>query len=206
MTLVTDTRAALREALLADLEQAIDERSQTLESGPLEGLVVISAGHVDEVFAEARQADLPELDDTTAEVRTPATVFVLAECPRCHIGQTISVEMEPQLVVSRDGSELKLKARAKSRTHVCGQLPLPVGAADGQGSFELEDITRTPFDADGRVGNPVEETDTPLDLGRCPYPGCDLVAEHGGAHGAVEDDEDVDDDLLPGEPSESDGA
>jgi hypothetical protein len=80
----------------------------------------------------------PDAGGDIAEVRTPASVVVWAICPRCSIAQAILVTIKPELLVSDEGSELRVKAKAKGRSHLCGQLPLPV-AADGQESLGFDD-------------------------------------------------------------------
>ena len=92
---------------------------------------------VNDVF----EVPLPPPSAHHAEVSTPATIIVAAECPKCGIAHPISVKITPELLVDPDGSELRIKAKAKGRTHVCGQLALPDEApeADGQQAFGLTD-------------------------------------------------------------------
>lgn len=101
---------------------------------------VLTRRDVDEAIAAVFSQPIPMPEDTTAEVHTPATVIVSAICPRCSISQLIVVTMKPELLVSDEGSEIRIKAKAKGRAHICGQLPLPVNAeADGQEALGLED-------------------------------------------------------------------
>jgi len=59
-----------------------------------------------------------------AEVVTGATIVVWALCPNCGIAAAITVNIDPELRVSPDTSELHVKAKSKGAPHVCGQLPL----------------------------------------------------------------------------------
>lgn len=173
---IANTRAAARDHLLERVRQAAAERLTAIEGGPLDGIEVLSAGTLDEVLGAVRAEELPPLDLHTAEVlsdSTPALVLVWAACPRCGIRQLLSAEISPRLVVEAS-AELSLRARSKARSHVCGQLPLKVGPeADGQASFELEDIIGEEAGVEAEaepVGDP------------CPFPGCALEAEHAGDH------------------------
>ena len=106
-----------------------------------------------------------------AEVATPATIFVAAECPRCHvpgrIPLTVSVELHQD-----DSETLHLKGKSKPAIHLCGQMSLPEDAPE-QTEFELEDI----------IG---EQPTVPPDP--CPFPGCRLPVDHSGAHNDLSDD------------------
>jgi len=163
------TRNNYRAGLIARITEGLLSRQQTIESGPLEGLEVISAGHVAEVLGMALREPLPPFSLTTAEVATPAILVVTAFCPRCRLPASMLMSVTPQLVVEAGGGELRLKGHTKAVSHVCGQLPLPVGA-DGQTSFELADIVTA------------EDALTDEERDPCPYPGCTLPEEHEGEH------------------------
>lgn len=201
---VANTRAAQRAAVIEEVRHALAGRQVPMEGGPMDGIEVISEGHVREALDEVLRAPLPLLDETTAEVSTPASVVVNAECPRCHIAQSLGVVITPVLTVDPDGSAIRLKVKGAgqpgSHTHVCGQLPLPRSAAE-PGLFELADITGgrklDPEDEDDGVdddqGNPDALPET------CPFPDCTRPVDHAGDHsdhnGADEDP--TESDLLP---------
>lgn len=105
---------------------------------------------VNDVF----EVPLPPPSEHYAEVSTPAKVVVAAECPKCGIAHPIEVKMWPELLVDPDGSELRIKAKAKGRAHVCGQLPLPDAP-------EEEEAQQT-LPLDGILGGPVEGDDSEL--------------------------------------------
>jgi hypothetical protein len=184
------TRARFRADLLDALEGEIAKVKQDVAApGEWDGVPVVTAKDLADVFATIFGTELPPPDESSAEVRTPATVLVSAECPRCFIPQTIAMTVGPELRVNADGSELRLRAKAKAVSHVCGQLPLPVADVD-QGSFALEDIV-------GGGGNDNESTAGPRDesgageecVGANHVPGCH--------HFDQAPPEDPDDDLLP---------
>lgn len=119
---------------LAQAEAEVDEEAQQAADELLEwsGVPVVTRKDLDEALRAVFGQPLPPASETEAEVRTPAYVLVSAVCPRCHIAQDISVEINPELLISNDGSELRLKAKAKGRTHLCGQLPLATNGHDAQ--------------------------------------------------------------------------
>ena len=61
---------------------------------------------------------------TATTVRTPADLIVIATCPTCEQVTGIRMVIGAELLVSDEGSELRLKARAKGVAHVCEQMPL----------------------------------------------------------------------------------
>jgi hypothetical protein len=213
MTLATvaNTRAAQRSGLIEELRVALTARQVAIEGGALDGVEVVSEGHIREALDEILAGELPELDDRTAEVRTPATVLVEAECPRCHIAQEIDVELGAVLTTDSKSSSLKLRAKATARIHICGQMRM-VGASDevdGQEeAFELEDITggeTEPVADETRVGDMADPTfpDIRDEVEVCPHPHCILPGDHSGQHelakatGPADDEDPTSGDLLP---------
>jgi hypothetical protein len=170
------TRNNFRAGLVARITEGLISRQQTIESGPLEGLEVISAGHVAEVLGMALREPLPPYSITTAEVATPATLVVTAFCPRCRLPALMLMSVTSQLVVEAGGGELRLKGHTKAVSHVCGQLALPIGP-EGQASFELEDIV-----GEDDALTEGERTESGIPLTICPFPGCILREEHEGDH------------------------
>ena len=205
-----------REAVVAVLRRRLEGRLQDVEGGPWDGVRVVTAKDLGEALAE----ELPPASLFVAEVRTPGWVTVSAVCPRCAIPTDVSVSITSQLVSEIGGSEIKLKAKSKGRSHVCGQTRIDEAADGDQGSFELTDIIGDDAEPEdlGDVGDQAAHLDgdedvpretlaaepeddvlaeSGLDLGGCPFPGCILAAEHEGRHSIPPPAPDVDDDLLP---------
>lgn len=127
-----DDAAAIAVAMGGELSAA-EVVSEAIGNVP-----VLTRRDVDEAIAAVWSQPIPMPEETAAEVHTPSSVLVWAICPRCSLAQAILVTIKPELLVSDEGSELRVKAKAKGRTHICGQLPLPVATAD-QESLGLDD-------------------------------------------------------------------
>lgn len=202
---VANTRSAQRLALLEEVRTALMGRAVPMEGGPLDGVEVVSEGHIREALDEVLRAPLPLLDETTAEVSTPASVVVNAECPRCHIAQSLGVVITPVLTVDPDGSAIRLKVKGAgqpgSHTHVCGQLPLP--RAGEPGLFELADITKgaklDPEDEDDGVDDEQDAPNPDALPETCPFPDCTRPVDHAGDHSSHNgaDEDPTESDLLP---------
>jgi hypothetical protein len=169
-----ETRSQFRRDLLDRLDELLIAAEHTIEGGPEDGVKAVTHKAWIEILRASEFAPLPAIDRHYAEVVTGANVIVWATCPRCGIPGVINLQIDPELRVDTSSAELRLKAKAKPRTHTCGQLLLPA-RPEGQGSFELEDI----------VGDA-----SSVDLGE-------------GAGDEDQDDDGADDasddDLLPGE-------
>lgn len=127
---------APRQAVVDLLRKRLEARLQDVEGGPWDGVRVVTAKDLAEALAE----ELPPASLFAAEVRTPGWVTVAAVCPRCAIPSDVSVYISAQLISEIGGNEIKLKAKSKGRSHVCGQTRIDEAADGDQGSFELEDI------------------------------------------------------------------
>lgn len=66
---------------------------------------------------------------TPTTVRTPADLTVIATCPTCEQPTAIRMQIGAELLVSDEGSELRLKGRSKGVAHICDQLPLALDGA-----------------------------------------------------------------------------
>lgn len=138
------------------------------------------------IVNELFERPLPAPSNFVAEVGTDpkrgtATVIMAAACPECHIAHPVTINLSPELLVDSDGRELRVKAKAKGRAHVCGQLPLPDAEPVADGQIGLDEAL------DDVAGDPVEVThdDGPIVLEAselCVYPGCVSPAEHAGGH------------------------
>jgi hypothetical protein len=166
---VWTTRAAFRDALIVKLRQRAKELAQPIEGGALDGIEVLSLGILESALQELAADPLPPASETRAEVRTPATLVVSAMCPKCDLPAGIVLAITSRLEVDDEGSELKLRAKAKARTHFCGQLSLlEAPIADGQEELPVDDEEAEPAAEAEAEG--------------CPFPGCVRPAEHRGKH------------------------
>lgn len=171
-----ETRSQFRLDLLDRLDEALVAAEHTVEGGPEDGVTVVTHNAWVEILRAAEFAPLPAIDRHHAEVVTGASVTVWATCPRCGIPGVINLQIDPELRVDTSSAELRLKAKAKPRTHVCGQLPLAVGSAEAEFQLTVTDFT-----------GPVDP---------CPHPGCELAAEHEGDHHVVVIGTDLDEQVF----------
>lgn len=136
---IADTRArmlgAYRDALGALIEDATqrpgdqrdDDGELVMNLGDWDGVPVVTRKRLDEAIRAVFGQPIPAPSETTVEVSTPATILVSAVCPRCDIAQLISMTVHPELLIDDEGSELRVKSKAKGVSHTCGQLPLAAG-------------------------------------------------------------------------------
>jgi hypothetical protein len=129
------TRDAVRKAVVDDIIGRAQVASQAIDSTEgLEGVEFLSMGTLRELCADSLRVVLPPPSDTIAEVTTPATVTVHVICPDCKLPAVITGTLTPTLTVTLDGSTVAATWKAKSKAHLCGQLPL--AEADGQTTLE----------------------------------------------------------------------
>jgi hypothetical protein len=152
-------REAVRVALKDHLRELVDASVQRIDiDAPLDpeapgeldangqpaklwqNVPVVTVRDLETAIQAVFGATLPAPSEKTAEVATPATVFVAAECPRCHIAGRIPLAVTVELHQDSDGETLHLKPKSKEALHTCGQLPLPQGE-DEQLPWDVEDIT-----------------------------------------------------------------
>lgn len=126
------TREALRQAVLADVEDRCEQAAMSIEGGELDGIKVVSLGTLHEQVTAALALDLPPTSDRYAEVSTPASILTSVACPECGIPVDISVKLTGALAVDDDGAEIGVKAKSKKSLHVHGQMTLPNTIAEGQ--------------------------------------------------------------------------
>lgn len=137
---IGNTRQAFRLSVLEALRLEVDGLMVPIEGGALDGVEVVSKGTLVEAIERIKYSKLPPIDVTSAEVKTPAEVYVDAVCPRCRLTGRILANISSELLVTTTHSELRLKAKAKAHTHICGQLALATDDGNGQTEFGLEDI------------------------------------------------------------------
>lgn len=118
--MATDKWTNPREAALDRVRDAIEEKKQTIESGPLEGTEVVSIEDISEAF----RVPLEPVSDFTAEVRTPGLVYV---------------DLSTELRIETGSRHLRLKGKSKEVTHYCGQRTM-ADHIEGQTTFDIEDI------------------------------------------------------------------
>lgn len=124
-----------REAALDVVRDLIEEKKQTIESGPLEGTEIVTIEDISEAF----RTPLESVSDFTAEVRTPGLVYVAGVCPNCKQTANLRMDLSTELRIETGGRHLRLKGKSKEVTHYCGQTTLSDGdAVEGQvGAFDL---------------------------------------------------------------------
>lgn len=137
---IVNTRSAQRLAVLNQVAQEAEPLLQTVDAPGLEGAKFLSAGTLAEALERVKASPLPAIDAETAEVKTPATVYVAAICPQCDLPTKIAVAMEAELVTDRFGATIKVKAKAKGHTHVHGQLELEVADDQEELGLDADDV------------------------------------------------------------------
>ncbi len=152
-----------REAVRADLRdrfreltdgfvQRVDVTASTSEESPADGeplwqnVPVVTVKDLEAAIRATFDVKLPPPSERTAEVATPATVFVAADCPRCHLPARIPLTISVELHQDDTGETLHLKGKSKPAIHTCGQMALPQRDAgdDGQEELPLEGWTDEP--------------------------------------------------------------
>ena len=137
-------RQSPAEQALTMVRERLEARLFGIDSGPLEGIRVISEDDI----REALEEPLPMLAIHGAQVQTPAKVTVNALCPRCYLPGTVTLDVGSELRVSDVGATLRPKVKATKVTHLCGQLPIPGLGIEGQQDFDLGDIVGERDDED----------------------------------------------------------
>lgn len=112
------------EQVMDHLQEALTARLRLADDENLEGVAIVTARDLQEVFT----ADYPADYSHFAELETPARLLVDILCPNCQ--QVIpDVSAELHAVQSRETaggpSKIRLKLTAKTLAHVCGQAALP---------------------------------------------------------------------------------
>jgi hypothetical protein len=138
-----ETRSQFRRELLDQLGELMLAAEHAVDGGAEDGVKVVAHRAWLDVLSAVRYKALPPVSNHAAEVVTGAAVTVWCVCPRCKIAGPILMTIEPELRVDTSSAELRLKAKAKPRTHMCGQLTLAAAAPEieGQESLNLEELT-----------------------------------------------------------------
>jgi hypothetical protein len=187
------TRENFRADLLSRIREVAHGKAVPIEGGALDGIEVVSIGVLDEVLTPFGHEPIPPSSERVAEVGTPAHLIVAAYCPRCGLPGEIAMEVSSELRVNSEHSELRLKAKAGARPHLCGQLAWTRDVTpEGQSTVAdaiaaAEDIIN---EADAGIVTEAEAQALADNSEPCPFPACRLSAEHEGDH-------DIDEELLP---------
>jgi hypothetical protein len=181
-----------KDALLSGLEEALQARFQTVESGPMEGVNVLTNADFERAWAGFLDGwEMPEVTDHAAEVTTPARVVVAAVCPHCHLTTDATVRLSVKLEETSTYSRVKVIGRTDPVDHRCGQMAMrdvTPGDPDQGDLWDVKDITgggESIEDDPGSPQEPLGATETPAtpeDGSTCPWPGCVREAGHRGRH------------------------
>jgi hypothetical protein len=104
---IVNNRASFRLSVIEAVRQAADELAQPLEQGSivgpdLAGIPILSRGVLGEVLNRVKASPLPAIDLTSAEVKTPADVYVDVICPECDLPTRILVQLTAVLETTRE--------------------------------------------------------------------------------------------------------
>lgn len=194
---IAATRAGAIAYVEERLREELEARVITLVGGDHDGAKVVSEEDVRRAAFAAFHAILPPTDVRTAEVVTPAVVFVDVVCPRCKEAARVTAAITAELRVSTSESELHIKAKASKAAHTCGQLTVlevpdeeKIDAEAEAAVDAAEDILEAA--AEEEPPEKPKRTRKPK-IEACPFPGCVLGAEHPGDHDAPK----LRDDSLP---------
>lgn len=172
----TVSRAALRDAIRWDLEVELKAREVIADPG-FDGAPVLTIPALTEALDAVFAVPLPPPDERHAEVRTPASIVVHAICPRCDRSARSIVELSATLVVdSPSHAEIRVAAKSKARTHVCGQEELPEGPEVAEGQTTIEAL----LDADDAAGETPSEDQVSAEPTCTKTPGCTRAVGHRG--------------------------
>lgn len=137
-------------------QQALEKRLRlvTAAGDLLTGVQVVTARDIEEVFAEAYEADYSH----KAEVETPATLVVDVVCLNCHMTlPDVPATITSRTVIEKEGVwKVGLRLNARAQTHACGQMsvrdvsPAAEPEVPGQApAFEDDDLLRFTGEDDG---------------------------------------------------------
>ena len=179
------TRESFRRDMLDFIGEAARTGAVAIEGGALDGIEVLSLGKIEELLGIVAELPIPPVSDRYAEIRTPATVYVDAFCPRCFLPGQMVMTVGAELRVDSEKAELRLKAKASGRPHSCGQLVLAT-VVEAQASIddaiaEAQDIIDAVV-TDTAAADEPQTDDAPSEPEPCPFPGCTLYAEHDSGH------------------------
>lgn len=115
------------------LADRLASRMVVVPDGEFAGIHVLTRKAAYEALTE----DFPPTSHQSAEVITPARIYVTAFCPQCGIPAATTGYVVADLHVTDEAGEVKIKLKTKSVPHACGQLVLPTAPApEGQTTVE----------------------------------------------------------------------
>jgi len=135
-----ETRDRFRGELIGQLREGLESAAHKVEGGSEDGVTVVTDRGWRAALNRIEGQRLPPIDHHYAEVLTGAIITVWAKCPRCGIANSIAMSVDPVLTIDTHTAELKLKAKAKPRSHVCGQLTLMESGAQATLEVEVESL------------------------------------------------------------------
>lgn len=113
-----------RMTMYADsIRLALVDRLSPVIGGSIDGTLVLTESDIASAFADV---PLPPADESSAELTTPATVYLDARCHICGELARVVVGLESKTTVDDKTRKVAAKVDAGSVDHICGQLPLPV--------------------------------------------------------------------------------
>lgn len=185
---VISSRRQLMNLTRDALEELVEEKRQEVKGGEWDGVPVITIPAWQEILEAVFTPKLPPPDVNAAEVETPAYVAVTTHCPSCGQSQLIAANLRAELVTDDDGSELKVKMKAKGVAHVCGQLSIFTAGHPDQDSIDeslaalAEDLRRLNLRAVAEVDDAYSNV-VGTGLAAGPPPTLDAIAAHLGLVG-----------------------
>lgn len=138
---MTDNRT-VADILDEQRKNALMDRLKSLSAlagDELEGISIVTARDIDEVFAGPFEADYSH----KAELATPAHLVVDLECLSCH--QTIPdvpATLSAVTTTEKEGvGKVKMRLKADAQVHTCGQMALPKvpAAPEVEGQVGMDD-------------------------------------------------------------------
>jgi hypothetical protein len=202
-TLLRDRLRELTDAAVQRVDLSVSTDIDTPNDEPLwQNVPVVTVKDLEAAIHATFGEALPAPSERTAEVATPATIFVAAECPRCHLPGRIPLTVSVELHQDDSSETLHLKGKSKAAIHFCGQMALPERQDDADGQEELpfdepeEEASGTapmegdqkvvPFEKPAKAVKPTGRVDEEAGVveveSACPMAGCNLPAEHPGQH------------------------
>jgi len=118
-----------------DLKDALEARLVPIEGGPLDGQLVMSAGVMQEAIAAVPE---PPPDEHTAELQTPATIYVWLRCHLCGEQSASQVRIESKTMVDDKRRTIAPKVDASTVDHICGQINMYSVGPEVEGQEEFD--------------------------------------------------------------------
>ena len=118
------------------LADRLAQRMEVVPDGQFAGMHVITRRGAYEALSE----EFPPVSAQSAELVTPARIYVEATCPQCDIPVSTAGYIKADLHVDYEAGEVKIKLKTKPVPHLCGQLVLPVKGPEVEGQTDIESV------------------------------------------------------------------